>query len=215
MAARRKLTERGMGAVRKQRSPGSPSGVDFAEEATPGTHGLSCPEPRENPVEDPRPLPVRDTMPAPAMPPEATESGARKLFTKAFARQSTPVDMAMPAIPVSVAPSSVAPQGPGSAPPASAPPSGRYSSQPVDDLGVDQVGVTTIVAAHDGALTGKPRLLDRQRISELPLTARQAFVLALIDGSLTVQDIIDAAGMPEREIREILAYLVRLGTVAV
>lgn len=87
----------------------------------------------------------------------------------------------------------------------------RASREP---LRVDAVGSTKMIAPHAAALSSKPRLVDRQRVSEAPLSTREAFVLALVDGGLTVRDLVDAASMPEREVSAILARLVNLGLVS-
>jgi hypothetical protein len=211
---RRKPTERGMGVVRAGR--GKPSRVAPA---------------RPDPEDDARPLGVRDTVPAPPMV-QAKESGPQRRFTReGFAdRQSGSGALADTTSPIPTKPVS----RPAAARPASAPPEGRYSSSlPVEEIEapptsgsnelrrsvrqpfrVDAVGETTIVATQEAALTSKPRLADRKRISDSPLSARDAFLLSLVDGALTVQDLIDAAGMPEPEVRAILARLTRLGIVS-
>ena len=196
MAETRKRTELGMGAVRNDR--GRPSRVA----AVPT--GATAPAPvQDERDEERRAFGVRDTMPAP------------------------PMDSAGPA-PMSAVPS--------------APPSeGRYSSVPVRadapspprdqaspssaarkraqrssrrPLRVDDVGATSVVAPHDAALSSKPKLVDRQRVVGSPLDVRDAFVLSLLDGALTVQDLVDATGIPEPDVSAILARLTRLGIVS-
>jgi hypothetical protein len=126
--------------------------------------------------------------------------------------------------------------------PASAPPRGRYSSQPADEIVVpsapptsikatlrgtpgkdtlrrsqrqsireDDVGSTRIVARKEAL---RPAIVDPKRLAKAPLGPREAFLLSLIDGTLTVPDLVDAAGMPSAEVTAILERLVRLGIVS-
>jgi hypothetical protein len=231
---RQKRTVQGMGAVRNSRAPRT-SGVDLSDEPRSG-YAATAPDPAPpNPDDDPRPFGVRDTVPAPPLvSADEAETGARRRFTLEHFARPAPLPGSAP--PVSAPPASAPPA---SAPPASTPARGRYSSQPVehDDvspnapasspssrkslrrsvrqpLRVDDVGATTIVATHDASRGSKPQIVDRKRIPDAPLTAREAFLLALVDGALTVEDLVDAAAMPEREVTAILTRLVRLGIVS-
>jgi hypothetical protein len=47
----------------------------------------------------------------------------------------------------------------------------------------------------------------------LPLDSRAGFVVSLIDGCVTVETILDMAGLPEREVLELLGTLRDLGAV--
>jgi uncharacterized membrane protein len=171
-------------------------------------------------LDDPKLLGVRDTVPAPPMvPASAKDTGAQRRMTREGIPHPTPVPVSK-SVPTA---------------PASGPPEGRYSSAVAEEevvplppaskgasrrsfrepLRVDDVGATNIVASRGAALNAKPRLLSRERISDSPLSARDAFILSLVDGALTVQDLVDAAGMPEPEVSAILARLSRLGIVSV
>lgn len=54
-----------------------------------------------------------------------------------------------------------------------------------------------------------PRVLRAlDSLLALPLDNRMAFVLSHVDGRRTVEDVIDACGLPEHEVRELLLVLV-------
>lgn len=79
----------------------------------------------------------------------------------------------------------------------------------IDDVGE---GVLEYSAAPDQA---RPRMLkERKALAGAPIDHRDAFVLSLIDGRITVGTLVDVAGMPEGELRAILARLARLGIIA-
>jgi hypothetical protein len=59
----------------------------------------------------------------------------------------------------------------------------------------------------------KPRPRAQKDLATAPLDAREAFLLSLVDGRMTVQDIVDAAAMPKAEAIAILQRLVRLDLV--
>jgi hypothetical protein len=126
----------------------------------------------------------------------------------------------------------------------SKPPGGRYSSQPADEeiilpppsgnaaggrkgpretirrgerqaIRVDEVGaLPKLDATRSAARKAKPRVVDRKRVAGSTLTARDAFVLNLVDGTLSVQEIIDTAGMTEEDVMASLTRLVRFGILA-
>ncbi|MCC6648879.1 MAG: hypothetical protein IT374_25350 [Polyangiaceae bacterium] len=59
-----------------------------------------------------------------------------------------------------------------------------------------------------------PRVsMARALISSLPLDHRAGFVLSLVDSASTVDEILDLAGMPPTEAREILIHLARRGVI--
>lgn len=79
---------------------------------------------------------------------------------------------------------------------------------------IDEVGdgVFEYSAAPDEV---RPRMLkERKALAGAPIDHRDAFVLSLIDGRITVATLVDVAGMPEPELRTILARLARLGIIA-
>jgi hypothetical protein len=47
------------------------------------------------------------------------------------------------------------------------------------------------------------------------LDPRSAFLLSRIDGSMTVEDVLDVSGMPRTEALRVMALLVRRGAVVV
>jgi len=73
----------------------------------------------------------------------------------------------------------------------------RYRSA---DLALERHGVPCVI-------------LTLEQLRELPLGSRDAYVLSLVDGSLTVETILDVAAMPEDEASEILARLLDLGAI--
>ena len=78
----------------------------------------------------------------------------------------------------------------------------------IDDLGEGVLGYS---AVPDQV---RPRLLrQRDGLAGAPIDHRDAFVISLIDGRITVANLIDVAGMPEAELRAILARLSRLGII--
>jgi hypothetical protein len=81
-------------------------------------------------------------------------------------------------------------------------------------LAVDQVGAAAVKLAR-GRRESVPRILASKAVIETaPLDARAAFVLSLVDGTATVDAIVDSAGMPAEEAKTILARLARLGLIS-
>lgn len=58
-------------------------------------------------------------------------------------------------------------------------------------------------------------ILTLAQLRDLPLDSRDAYVLSLVDGSLTVESILDVAATPEDETRDILDRLLYLGAIGV
>jgi hypothetical protein len=56
-------------------------------------------------------------------------------------------------------------------------------------------------------------VMSKEEIVTLPLDARHGFVLSLVDGVLSVGDILDVCGLDRVEAIEIVASLVRSGVV--
>lgn len=61
----------------------------------------------------------------------------------------------------------------------------------------------------------RPKLVrSRKELAGAPIDHRDAFVMSLVDGQMTVQTLVDVAGMPEQELVAILTRLRRLGIIA-
>jgi hypothetical protein len=97
-------------------------------------------------------------------------------------------------------------------PPASGPVSRPKGSRPA--IRVDEVPVSSKKITLRGPIELKPRINNADRIARAPLDARDAFLLQLIDGTLSGSDLVDASGFAEAEVDAILARLARLGIVA-
>jgi hypothetical protein len=90
----------------------------------------------------------------------------------------------------------------------SRPPRGSRNPVAVDDLG-------PAPRASVQPLAAKPKVVkSRGDLAAAPLDPREAFLLSMIDGQLTVGSLIDASGMSADEVHTILARLRRLGIVA-
>ena len=78
----------------------------------------------------------------------------------------------------------------------------------------DHVG-TVKPGSASGASARVPKVLkSKAEIAEAPIDHRAGFLLAHIDGTITVQALVDIAGMPEEDVHEILERLRRLGIIA-
>jgi hypothetical protein len=150
---KRKLTERGIGAVHSSRPPERVSGIVPTGEPRASEHDETRPEPRRDDHEDDRrPFAMRDTLPAPAfMPappqrppplhvPSDTKRGPSPWPTEGLYRAhettsmgATPGPTPAPASGVSASALASSAPPPASAPPASSSPGGRYSSQPREE----------------------------------------------------------------------------------
>lgn len=73
-------------------------------------------------------------------------------------------------------------------------------------------------AARFGAPTSssvRPRLVrSRKELAGAPIDHRDAFVMSLVDGQMSVAMLVDVAGMPEEELVAILTRLRRLGIIS-
>jgi hypothetical protein len=58
-------------------------------------------------------------------------------------------------------------------------------------------------------------LLSRAEIADLPIDPRSAFVLCHIDGSQTLEEILDVCAMPEADALELLERLRTMGVIAI
>lgn len=131
--------------------------------------------------------------------PEAT-TGARRRFTQDIANAFMERHDTVPEMRISAPPAS----GPVSKPP----------REPRAAIRVDEVPVSAKKITLRGPVELKPRIVNAERISRAPLDARDAFLLQLIDGTLSATDLVDASGFAEAEVEAILARLARLGIVA-
>lgn len=88
----------------------------------------------------------------------------------------------------------------------------RESRPPVT---VDDVGPVAVKLARSTRRQTAPKLLaSKDEIAKAPLDARAAFVLSLVDGHNALDAVVDMAGMPETEVRDLLARLARLGLIS-
>jgi hypothetical protein len=104
--------------------------------------------------------------------------------------------------------------------PASAQRSGARRTTVREDrpaVSVDHVGnLSERPDAMSLSTRGVPRVSrSKAEISAAPIDHRAGFLLAYIDGSTTVQGLIDIGVMPETEVHEILDRLRRLGIVTI
>jgi hypothetical protein len=80
---------------------------------------------------------------------------------------------------------------------------------------VDDVGDVAVAIASKAAPSFAPKLLKtRGELTSAPIDSRDAFVISLIDGEMSVQAIVDIAGMPRADVGAILDRLVQLGIIA-
>lgn len=56
-------------------------------------------------------------------------------------------------------------------------------------------------------------VISGANLAALPLDHRAGFILSLVDGASTVDEILDVSGMPATEAREILIHLARRGVI--
>lgn len=175
---------------------------------------------RDGDADDGRPLSMRDTLPAPpaetappasappvsapfTMQPESS-TGTRRRVTlgiEALVPDRPDTIEGMPKITVDRLP----------APPKSSP-SERRKREAREPVRVDEIRGQKITLR--GAAEARPRVIDTKNIARAPLESRDAFVIQLIDGTLTMTELSDATGIAEAELDKIVARLIRLGIVA-
>jgi hypothetical protein len=175
---------------------------------------------RDGEPDDAKPLSMRDTLPAPAVdgavpvsapPPSApftmqpeTATGTRRRATlgiESLDPNRPDTIEGMPKITLDAIP--VAPKSS---------PSERKRREVREALRVDEVRAQKITLR--GAAESRPRVVDTKRIARAPIESRDAFVIQLIDGTLTMTELSDASGIAEPELDRIVARLIRLGIVA-
>jgi hypothetical protein len=80
---------------------------------------------------------------------------------------------------------------------------------------VDDVGDVAVAIASKAMPSFAPKLLKTGgELTSAPLDSRDAFVISLIDGTMSMQAIVDISGMPRAEMAAILDRLVQLGIIA-
>ncbi len=96
-----------------------------------------------------------------------------------------------------------------SAPVQAKPPQGRTA------LRVDDVGTAAVRLAARAPQDARPRVLvNRRALASAPIDHREAFLVSLIDGSITVAGLVDVSGMREGEVTAALQRLARLGIIS-
>ena len=101
--------------------------------------------------------------------------------------------------------------------PSVAPPSGgsnRPAKSARASIRVDDVGSVGQDAVHSSERRVPKLLKSKDEIAAAPIDHRAGFLLTYIDGSTSVQGLVDMAVMPEEEVHEILDRLRRLGIIA-
>jgi hypothetical protein len=86
----------------------------------------------------------------------------------------------------------------------------RFSQRP-PSIRVDDVGAT---AASMSADLGIPRPTLAARRPTGKLETREAWVLSLVDGTMTIEDIADVTGIVRADVKTIVTHLADLGYVA-
>jgi hypothetical protein len=93
--------------------------------------------------------------------------------------------------------------------------SGRRPRTSRPPVRVDDVGDIAVAIASRVVQTFAPKLLkSRSELTHAPIDHRDAFVLSLVDGKMSVAAIVDVSGMPSDEIGSILQRLAGLGIIA-
>lgn len=157
---------------------------------------------------DERPLSMRDTLPAPplrtseapspVMDPESGTGTRRRLTLgiEGLAPERQGTKEGMSAVAIETTPSSSK--------------SGERRKR--EALRVDEVRAQKVTLR--GAAESRPRVVDRKRVARAPLESRDAFVIQMIDGTMTMSELADASGIAEADLDQIVARLIRLGIVA-
>lgn len=96
-----------------------------------------------------------------------------------------------------------------------APSSSRRPRAQRHALRVDEVGSVAVMIAAKTVWPSAPVLLKtRAELTHAPLDHRDAFVISLIDGKLSVPALVDVSGMAANEITDILTRLAHLGIIS-
>jgi hypothetical protein len=87
--------------------------------------------------------------------------------------------------------------------------------RPRPSLRVDDFGDLAVAIAASVAHSSAPKLLkSRGELTDAPLDPRDAFIISLVDGTMTLPSLVDVSGMSEPEVVAILERLARLGIVS-
>jgi len=168
-----------------------------------------------------RERPARDTPNAPAAPNAPTAEEVRRA-NKATLRTETRWRVTPPEQVIARARDGARKtEPPPSHPPAEAPatnppPSARKTRSARPSIREDDVGRAAVGLGKTSASVAErvPRVVRaRADLASAPIGPREAFLLALVDGSTSVQGLVDVAAMPEAEVVQILERLRRLGIV--
>lgn len=76
----------------------------------------------------------------------------------------------------------------------------------VDEVALKRWSIRRPIGVH-------PRIADPSKIDSAPLEPREAFVLQLIDGTLSLSDLADVSGFAHDDVERIVSRLTRLGLV--
>lgn len=77
-----------------------------------------------------------------------------------------------------------------------------------------ETGAATAALTGGRARTSIVRKVREPDARAEPLSTREAQVLSLVDGNLSLRSLVDVSGMPENDVRMILDNLARLGVIA-
>ena len=87
----------------------------------------------------------------------------------------------------------------------------RKASRP--PVQIDDVGRAAVRIAGARRESAPKLLASRAMLSRAPIDSRAAFLLSMIDGSNTIESLVDATGMTSDEVRTTLERCARLGLV--
>lgn len=99
--------------------------------------------------------------------------------------------------------------------PSSVPASGRRAKGERAAIAVDDVGDAAVRLGSSPPMAARPKVVKtRRELEGAPLDPREAFLLSLVDGKMTVSSLVDVSGFAEADVLSMLARLRRLGIVA-
>ena len=171
---------------------------------TPRAGGVASTPPSPPARRSQRPIEGRPVSNRPSRAPEP-----RALSSKPPKRSSMPPASGRGGVRSSVRP----PKLPGSAPPSGGGGANVKKSARAS-IRIDDVGSVRPDAVHSSHRQVPKLLKSKDEIAAAPIDNRAGFLLTYIDGSTSVQGLVDMAVMPEEEVHEILDRLRRLGIIA-
>ncbi|WP_146653422.1 hypothetical protein [Labilithrix luteola] len=208
----RKMTQQGLGAVspadgtdsgelKRPSAPGTPvSGPAFAPTIPAGpaiTEPVTTVVPRDKKISGP---PTPREEPDDGAPSQKAPSGSSSL-----SGSSPPSQRKRTPPPVQSSPPSQRKRTPA--------PGGTGGARGFRD---EEIGTSAALAEIAAGISRRaiPRLVrSRDELAAAPINHREGFLLAHVDGSTTVQGLIDVSGMTEDEVMAIVGRLRRLGIV--